>query len=70
MENSTSTNSCQSIAINQILSLGYCGIQYTQAVPYTSPDSFDLSSLSTVTGAVNVSLVTDVLNYGANAGLI
>jgi len=32
---------------------GYCGIQYSQAVPYTSPDSFDLSSLSTVTGAVN-----------------
>ena len=35
--------------------VGYCGIQYSQAVPYTSPDSFDLSSLSTVTGAVNVS---------------
>ena len=40
----------------RFLSLGYCGIQYSQAVPYTSPDSFDLSSVTTVSGAANVSI--------------
>ena len=40
-----------------IFSSGYCGIQYSQAVPYTSPDSFDLSSVTTVSGAANVSFL-------------
>jgi hypothetical protein len=33
---------------------GYCGLQLSQVVPYTSPDSFDLSSIGTV-GNANVS---------------
>jgi len=33
---------------------GYCGVQLSQAVPYTSPDSFDVNLLATVvTGAAN-----------------
>merc|ERR1711981_1119454 len=32
--------------------VGYCGIQYTQALPYTSPDSFALDDI--VTGAHNL----------------
>lgn len=35
---------------------GYCGLQISQAVPYTSPDSFSLNDLSTLTsdiGAAN-----------------
>ena len=38
--------------------IGYCGLQISQAVPYTSPDSFSLNDLSTLTsdiGAANVS---------------
>lgn len=30
---------------------GYCGLQLSQVVPYTSPDSFDLSSIGTVGNA-------------------
>jgi len=33
---------------------GYCGLQLSQAVPYTSPDSFEVNDLATaVTGAAN-----------------
>ena len=45
------------LEIESINFIGYCGIQFSQAVPYTSPDSFSLSSLSPVTGAANVSYV-------------
>ena len=31
--------------VANFLFLGYCGLQLSQAVPYTSPDSFELNSL-------------------------
>jgi hypothetical protein len=42
----------------QILLLGYCGVQLSQAVPYTSPDSFDVDNAAAdlvTNGAANVS---------------
>ena len=38
-----------------VLLTGYCGMQLGQAVPYTSPDSFDLGSLGGTTLSANVS---------------
>jgi hypothetical protein len=51
---------------------GYCGLQLSQAVPYTSPDSFDLSTIGTV-GAANgdsVAVTTAAQGYITISGVV